>query len=49
MRGKGWQGGRSQEAFGFDVERTSVLWPASRGKECAWKAGERQANRKPLQ
>lgn len=44
MRVKG-----SQEEFGFDVERSSVLWAALLGKECAWKAGERQANRKPLQ
>lgn len=48
MRIKGWQGGKSQVAFGFDVERSSVLWPALWGKECAWKAGERQATRKPL-
>lgn len=49
MRGKAWQGGRSQGVFGFDVERSSVLWPAWCGREHAWKAGEWQANRKPLQ
>lgn len=49
MRGKAWQGGRSQAVFGFDVERSSVLRPDSREKECAWKADEQQAKRKPLQ
>lgn len=48
MRGKGWQGGRSQGVLGFDVERSSALWPALQGKERAREAGEQQADRKPL-
>lgn len=48
MRGRGWQGGRSQGVLGFDVERSSELWPALRGKERAREAGERQPDRKPL-